>query len=159
MFEEFTQEQKEKDETMRMAAKDNFEQLMATDNYLEKYITFRIQKMISETVSSFLEPLDKKVFASEISAFYKRTADEKKKQKQEKPRTLKFLFDEHQHQVFKNLHREVIGDNGIPNLKKRNFQMPGAREVMNNDERKRRRFYSFKHVSALLIHIFTILAA
>mmetsp|Transcript_31988 Transcript_31988/g.48966 ORF Transcript_31988/g.48966 Transcript_31988/m.48966 type:complete len:107 (-) Transcript_31988:2392-2712(-) len=93
--------------------------------------------MISDTIASFLDPLDKKVFAAEIDAFYKRSAEEKKKSKQEKPRTLKFLFEEYQHLVFKNLHRDVITDNGIPNLKKRNFQMPGSREILNNDERIR----------------------
>ena len=30
-----------------MGLKDNFEQLMATDNYLEKYLPFQIQTMIS----------------------------------------------------------------------------------------------------------------
>jgi hypothetical protein len=29
-------------ETMRMALKDNFEQLLATDNYLEKYMPFMV---------------------------------------------------------------------------------------------------------------------
>mmetsp|Transcript_31988 Transcript_31988/g.48964 ORF Transcript_31988/g.48964 Transcript_31988/m.48964 type:complete len:194 (-) Transcript_31988:2716-3297(-) len=42
VFDEFVKEQLEKDETLRMASKDNFEQMLATDNYLEKYIPFRI---------------------------------------------------------------------------------------------------------------------
>jgi hypothetical protein len=42
-------------ETMRLALKDNFEMLMATDNYLEKYIPFRIQTMISASFDSILD--------------------------------------------------------------------------------------------------------
>jgi ABC-type Fe2+-enterobactin transport system substrate-binding protein len=35
---------------MKTALKDNFSQLLATDNYLEKYLPFRIQNMISQNV-------------------------------------------------------------------------------------------------------------
>ena len=41
-------------ETNRLAIRDNFSQLLATDNFLEKYMPFRIQNLISESVLSLL---------------------------------------------------------------------------------------------------------
>jgi len=58
VFDDFVKQQTTAYETIQMSAKDNFEQLLATDNYLEKYIPFRIQSMISDSVMSFLESLD-----------------------------------------------------------------------------------------------------
>ena len=41
---------------MKMGLKDNFSQLLATDNYLEKYLPFKIQNMISNNILCFLDP-------------------------------------------------------------------------------------------------------
>jgi len=38
--------------------------------------------------------------------------------------------------TYKNFHRIVMDDQGLPTLKKREFEMPGfSRQVMNQDER------------------------
>ena len=37
--------------------------------------------------------------------------------------------------IFKRFHRGVINDQGIPNLKKRAFEIPGTRPVWNDTER------------------------
>jgi hypothetical protein len=38
--------------------------------------------------------------------------------------------------AYKNLHRIVVDDQGLPTLKKREFEMPGfSRQVMNEDDR------------------------
>ena len=41
-------------ETNRLAIRDNFSQLLATDNFLEKYMPFRIQNLISESLLNLL---------------------------------------------------------------------------------------------------------
>lgn len=92
-------------ETNRCGQKDNFAQLLATDNYLEKYLPFKVQSMITAAVTETL--VDKRI------------ADKYQK------------FD---YNVFKQLHREVIHDQGLPTLKKRAFEMPGFRQVMNPSE-------------------------
>ena len=44
-------------ETNQLGIKDNFSQLLATDNYLEKYLPFRIQMMISDSIENLIDPL------------------------------------------------------------------------------------------------------
>ena len=46
---------KDEFDTIKYAMKDNFAQLLATDNYLEKYLPFKIQNTVSESLLSFLE--------------------------------------------------------------------------------------------------------
>jgi|LauGreDrversion4_2_1035121.scaffolds.fasta_scaffold116546_1 hypothetical protein len=41
-------------ETIRMATHDNFLVLRSTDNYIEKYLPFEIQKVVSKNISSIL---------------------------------------------------------------------------------------------------------
>ena len=99
-------------DTLKYATQDNFRNLLGTDNYLEKYLPFFIQGMISETVSSIHGK-------KEIQA-----------------------LKEYEHIKYKELHKVVLGDDGIPALKKRGFKMPGYRpvniegdeEVMTNSE-------------------------
>jgi hypothetical protein len=43
-------------------------------------------------------------------------------------------FKVHEHKIYKGLHREVLADSGFPSLKKRNFQMPGYRRVLDKKE-------------------------
>lgn len=93
-------------ETNRLAIRDNFAQLLATDNYLEKYVPFTIQNFISESLGTFLDK------------------DQKR------------LYKDHEYKKYKFLHRLVIVDEGIPDLKKRAYSMPGYRRVLDDGERK-----------------------
>ena len=81
---------------LKMGLTDNFCQLIATDNYLEKYLPFRIQNMVSASVHSILSS------------------------NQEQQR--RFRVEETK--TYKQLHKLVLLDDGIPTLKKRSFQMP-----------------------------------
>jgi len=45
-------------ETIRISSKDNFMQLMATDNYIEKYLPMRIQFMIGDSLRSVLNNVE-----------------------------------------------------------------------------------------------------
>jgi hypothetical protein len=38
--------------------------------------------------------------------------------------------------LYKRLHSIVANDNGVPTLKKRSFDMPGHRKILNDSERK-----------------------
>lgn len=49
-------------ETNRLATQDNFAQLLATDNYLEKYLQFKIQSMISQSLASALDDGQMKLY-------------------------------------------------------------------------------------------------
>ena len=53
-FDRIMKENAEELEKYRRAQVDNFEQLLATDNYLEKYLPFRIQNMISSRLNCFI---------------------------------------------------------------------------------------------------------
>jgi hypothetical protein len=94
-------------DTLKLALKDNFAQLLATDNYIEKYLPFKIQNMVSESLLSFLE----------------RETDAHKR------------FKQFEYQAYKRIHKFVISDEGIPNLKKRGYQMPGYKKILEKDER------------------------
>ena len=55
IFDKITTDVKESLKTVKLALKDNFSQLLATDNYIEKYLPFKIQSMISDNLLSFLD--------------------------------------------------------------------------------------------------------
>lgn len=76
---------------------------MATDNYLEKYLPFKIQSMISHAIYSLSEDMD-----IAVRRKYKR----------------------YEVEVYGKLHRIVVADEGIPTLKKRAFEIVGFRKVM-----------------------------
>jgi hypothetical protein len=80
---------------------------LATDNYIEKYLPFKIQSTISESLFSFLE---------------KDCEDYKK-------------FKAFEYIAYKRIHKFVLQDEGIPNLKKRGYQMPGYKKILEKDER------------------------
>ena len=42
-------------ETIRFATYDNFRVIRATDNYIEKYLPFKVQSMISSNILSFIK--------------------------------------------------------------------------------------------------------
>lgn len=82
---------------------------MATDNYLEKYLPFKIQSMISHSLYTFSEDMD-----ISVRRKYKR----------------------YEVEVFDKLHRLVVSDEGIPTLKKRAFEIAGFRKVMTIKDRE-----------------------
>ena len=100
---------------MQYANKDNFEQLMATDNFIEKYLPFKIQCMVSESLECVFDRLDRLVPETEPE-------DELRKGG---PRNFKGVFKMHEQKVYKRLHKWVVNDKGIPTLKKRGFVIPG----------------------------------
>ena len=91
-------------EKNRQGMIDNFAQQLATDNYLEKYLPFKIQFMVSEAIKHA-------VFDHDALHKYK-------------------IFE---YDVYKGFHRIVMEDEGIPTLKKRAFEMPGYKRVMDDD--------------------------
>ena len=42
-------------QTIRMATADNFNTILATDNYIEKYLPFNMQNLISENIMTILK--------------------------------------------------------------------------------------------------------
>ncbi len=42
-------------ETIRFATYDNFRVIRATDNFVEKYLPFQIQEIVSENILSFVK--------------------------------------------------------------------------------------------------------
>ena len=57
-FEAFKSQTEEQFETLRLANKDTMEQSLSTDNYIEKYLPFTIQSMISENAYSIIHKLN-----------------------------------------------------------------------------------------------------
>lgn len=91
-------------ETSRLAMRDNFSQLLATDNYIEKYLPFRMQNMISESIMSFMtlthnEKHHGKPEEQCITDFREKTINK---------------YKQFEYKAYKLLHRDVITDCGIP---------------------------------------------
>lgn len=57
-------------ETVRNATYDNFRQILSTDNYLEKYLPFKLQSMISSSLFSILPKRKPLIFAKESEGKY-----------------------------------------------------------------------------------------
>mmetsp|Transcript_35954 Transcript_35954/g.34973 ORF Transcript_35954/g.34973 Transcript_35954/m.34973 type:complete len:132 (+) Transcript_35954:578-973(+) len=89
-------------EANKYASEDNFRNLLGTDNYIEKYLPFTIQAMISETVGSFTS-----------------------KREQDRLR-------EYEGAKYKELHRLVLADQGIPNLPKKTYNRESFIQHLNN---------------------------
>ena len=60
--------------SIEYANKDTFDQMMATDNYIEKYLPFEVQKMIGESLKGIIEHLDLSV----MDELYKETPEKEK---------------------------------------------------------------------------------
>ena len=94
---------------VRMATGDLFNTGQATDNYIEKYLPFALQALISRNMlASITRPLLKK----------------KKKQSQmskEDDKNLKNYtsFRNCEYAIFKEMHDEIMEDHGVSNLAKR----------------------------------------
>ena len=110
--------------TIRYATYDNFRCLLATDNYLEKYLPFRVQAMVSASILSYL-PNHKAVQDEKDSTgkYLQYTAQEMNEIRQFA------YFKSHEQRVFKELHSHVLSDDGLPTIKKSAFKMPGYRAV------------------------------
>lgn len=80
---------------------------MATDNYIEKYLPFKIQNIVSECVFSTMD-----IHSKEFEA-----------------------YKQFEYKAYKKIHKIVLADEGIPNLKKRAYQMPGYRKILDKDEK------------------------
>lgn len=117
-------------ERNRLAVRDNFSQLLATDNFLEKYLPFRIQNLISESALSLLGD-DGKGSSARKRAELTGTAVDIDRFRQECVDRYKAF----EYKAYKRLHRVVISDHGAPDLKKRAYKMPGYRKVLDTDER------------------------
>ena len=129
---------------------------MATDNFLEKYMPFKIQSMISDNIFATVEPIEEQFDQQkqqlkelqkrikELENMGKEVDDGKQLDdilkmqgsKQKKYLKLKEIFTQHEFQVYKGLHKVVMKDHGIPLLKKRGFVMPGQKKVLSEDERE-----------------------
>ncbi|CDW82634.1 UNKNOWN [Stylonychia lemnae] len=90
--------------TNKYAVQDNFRSLMLTDNYIEKYQPFFIQAMINESISQVV--------------------------KKEKMNKLK----EFEHNKYREWHKQVLNDTGMPNLQKRVYMMPGSQPIANHNK-------------------------
>jgi hypothetical protein len=44
-------------------------------------------------------------------------------------------FKQFEYKAYKKIHKVVLADEGIPNLKKRAYQMPGYRKILDKDEK------------------------
>ena len=45
-------------ETLRLSNQDNFDQLLQTDNYIEKYLPFKIQNLIGESLTTVIPKIE-----------------------------------------------------------------------------------------------------
>ena len=99
-YEEQYRKMKDDVETSKYASDDNFRNLLGTDNYIEKYLPFSIQTMIGETLQAFLSKKD----ISKLKDF--------------------------EHLKYKELHKQVLLDKGIPNLPKKGYGKEGHKQVL-----------------------------
>ena len=98
---------------------------MATDNYIEKYLPFKVQEMISDCFVSVFPRLDRLLPETEPADAIRKGG----------PRDFNGVYKMYEHKVYKRLHKLVINDKGIPNLKKRGFTIPGQRKVLDAGDR------------------------
>ena len=107
-------------ETVRFATYDNFRVARATDNYIEKYLPFKIQELVSKNMLSII----KRPFTVE------QIMDGKNREMTESQMKKQKMYDEFkaiEHENYKSFHRNILQDDGVPQLKKTTFRMPGYR--------------------------------
>ena len=90
--------------TMKFATQDTYRTLLATDNYLEKYLPFKMQEIVSDNIKHAFDQI---------------------------PESVKKLR-EFEYQKYKDQHRIVMTDSGLPNLEKRGYIVPGQNVMMTN---------------------------
>ena len=88
-------------ETIRFATYDNFRVIRATDNYIEKYLPFKTQAMISSNILSFIK---KPYGATDYRQGKGLSLTEKEK------KTLKIFedFKDQEYKSFKDFHRMIL---------------------------------------------------
>ncbi len=117
-------------ETIRYATYDSFRVLKATDNFLEKYMPFMVQNLISQNFSVLLEGppknhIDEKTGKITLAPDRSHWTD-----KQKKKFELYESFKANEYEIYKGFHSIVLNDDGDPKLKKTGFKMPGYRTVL-----------------------------
>lgn len=86
VFDKVVVELREETLIIKYATQDNFKQLLATDNYLEKYQPFFIQEMISESLNKVCE------------------------------KDAMLRLKEYEHNKYREWHKMILNDDGIPSL-------------------------------------------
>jgi hypothetical protein len=99
--------------------------MLATDNYLEKYLNFSMQSLISRNIHSIVHKPDlTKQQRDKDGNLLPLTEEEKKSLKSYND------FKSFEEKTYKEFHSLVLTDDGFPNLKKTAFKMPGYRRVV-----------------------------
>lgn len=90
-------------ETLKMAAHDNYRNIISTDNYIEKYLPFTILQLCGEMVTSFTEQEDLNLVNGYLDKKYK------------------------------ILHKQILADDGTTHLKKESYNLKGYREIIKEE--------------------------
>eukprot|EP00347_Sterkiella_histriomuscorum_P000315 403376352 len=90
---------------VKYAAQDNYRSLLSTDNYLEKYQPFFMQHMISDSIAQVVK----------------------------KDKVLK--LKEYEHNKFRDWHKQILNDTGLPQLQKRHYMLPGQSQPVENNNK------------------------
>ena len=114
-------------EAIKYATYDNFRVIRSTDNFIEKYLPFQMQEIVSHNIGSFV----KRAFTAEqIAQGADLTMTKEKAEQQERYNA----FKQAEYDMYKRFHRAVLQDDGVPNLKKTSFRMPGYRKILSFNE-------------------------
>ena len=100
---------------MRFACEDNWRVIRATDNYIEKYLPFKVQNMISLNLK---QTLSKTYKALKGPAFYDKTKWTAKQLRDFETFT---KFKTQEYEIYREMHKIVLRDDGEPSLKKTAF--------------------------------------
>ena len=92
-------------ETNRLAIRDNFSQLLATDNFLEKYLPFRMQNLISESILSLFG--DDRLVKIERMQHIDKGMEEKIENFRS---TCLNRYKKFEYKTYKRMHKTVISD-------------------------------------------------
>lgn len=112
-------------QTIRMAITDNFNTILATDNYIEKYFPLNMQNLISENMLSIL---NRPLFKSNRKLLELKEDEMEQLKKYQK-------FRKVESRIITNFHKKIIDDDGNPTLAKRQYGLKGYRQVLINKER------------------------
>lgn len=129
-FLEALEDVSKKIETVTYAAYDIHRVLKQTDNFIEKYLPFTIQNIVSKNINSFLHPPPKAKFDAESG----KTQPPKPREEWTQAESLCYDWYEKykaaEYDVYKEFHRVILNDDGVAALKKTAFSMPGYRKVL-----------------------------
>ena len=117
-------------ETIRYAVYDSFRVLKATDNYLEKYMPFMIQNLISQNLKVLLVSPPKNEIDVKTGKITLAPDRSEWTQKEKKEFERYESFKANEYEIYKSFHSAVLNDDGNPKLKKTGFKMPGYRTVL-----------------------------